>query len=418
MRVRIRGIYATALTYLFLKNGFEIVQQTPQIAERFFMDIIRSPADVTVKDGIDKGEIVSVGEDIYNFMRSIFKYSPIWRSPIKLYSVVSTEDCKFMNFIVEPCLSEGLVIKPPVEGKIILSSPRAVGKFAMVWKGDGRTFFSEHIDERDSQRLLSVSIPFNKKGYNVKWRSNAAMATTAELKEELENLTMRYSYNDFREQGEDFLKVTLSLEDKLFLDDIRSLVINTMKFHHMLKMTYSNEVDIEEGKVNPSPEKLLTSLIGDNMIEAIEHVKPNGKRVLLKGGTIVQKEIGRDYYWLKIRREFKSGGIYDGLNLKIEDGDYDLVELDSRNWYQIHRYHDRNNNLKGLYVNISTPPELLKNRIRYLDLEVDVVKVNNTVNIIDLEELEANKPILGEFLYKKALEIAQNIKDKLNEDKI
>lgn len=69
MRVRIRGIYATALTYLFLKNGFEIVQQTPQIAERFFMDIIRSPADVTVKDGIDKGEIVSVGEDIYNFMR-------------------------------------------------------------------------------------------------------------------------------------------------------------------------------------------------------------------------------------------------------------------------------------------------------------------------------------------------------------
>jgi RNA-binding protein AU-1 len=88
MRVRIRGIYTTALTYLFLKSGYTIVQQTPQIVERFGIDTINEPADVTIKDGVDKGEIVSIGEDIYNFLRSTLKYSSIWKSPVKLYSVI------------------------------------------------------------------------------------------------------------------------------------------------------------------------------------------------------------------------------------------------------------------------------------------------------------------------------------------
>ena len=410
MKVRVRGIYATALTKLFLDHGFEVVQQTPQIALRFNSEIREEPADVTVKDGNDKGEIISVGQDLYDFFRGIFKYSFVWKSPVKLYSIIQTKDCKYMDFEVEPCLEQGLVVKPPTEGKIILAPPRAVGKYAMVWRenGEGKTFFSEHINREERIRLLSISIPFNKKGYNVKWRSNAAVAQDHELKEELERLAMKFDNEDFKGQGEDFNKVTLSLEDKIMLDELRRKVVpQTINFHHMLKMSLSNEVDaVENG--NGKVTDLLDSLITDFM--EIEHIKADGEVLHLRKGKVIYKEINDKYFIIRLMRVFDREGIYDGLNVKIEKDDYDIVEYDSRKWYQIHRYFNKDGKLKGIYVNISTPPEILKGKIRYLDLEVDIVKVGNEIKVIDIEKLEKVKDIIGEHLYKKAFEIIEEVK--------
>ena len=412
MRVRIRGIYATALTYLFLKSGYKIVQPTPQIIERFGLEVANEPADVTVKDGIDRGEIVSIGQDTYEFLRTTFKYSSVWKSPVKLYSVIETSDCKYMGYDVEPCLDRGTVIKPPVEGKIVISPVRAVGKSAMVWRGEGKTFFSEHIRDEVKEKLLSISLPFNRKGYNVKWRSNSAFMTSEELKEELETLVMKYENEDFRNQGEDFVRVILSLEDKLFLDGIRNLVVKTMKFHHMLKYSYHHsEVDIEEQKDNPDPAPLLNKLLRDTM--TIEHIKADGKKYLLREGKVIYSEVTKDYYLIRLRREFKGGGYYDGLDIPIEDGDYDIVEFDSRQWYQVHKYYNSEGKLKGIYVNISTPPELLAGKIRYLDLEVDVVKKDSEVKVLDLDELEKKKSLLGEELYKKAILTSEQVKNSL-----
>ncbi|MEM0173815.1 MAG: RNA-binding protein, partial [Sulfolobaceae archaeon] len=49
LRARIRGIYATALTYIF-SNIFKIVQQSLEISQRFNKEIIKEPAEVTIKD--------------------------------------------------------------------------------------------------------------------------------------------------------------------------------------------------------------------------------------------------------------------------------------------------------------------------------------------------------------------------------
>ena len=408
MKVRIRGIYATALTKLFLDHGFEVVQQTPQIALRFNSEIREEPADVTVKDGNDKGEIISIGQDLYSFFRSVFKYSFVWKSPVKLYSVIQTEDCKYMGFEVEPCLEQGLVVKPPVEGKLILAVPKAVGKYAMVWRGDGKTFFSEHINREERVRLLSISLPFNKKGYNVKWRSNAPVAHDYELKEELERLSMKFDNEDFKGQGEDFNKVTLSLEDKIMLDKERRRVIpQTINFHHMLKMSISNEVDAvenESGRV----EDLINSLITDFM--EIEHIKAEGEVLHLRKGKVIYKEVTDSYFVIRLMRVFDREGVYDGLNVNIEKEDYDIVEFDSRKWYQIHRYFSKDGKLKGIYVNISTPPEILKGKTRYLDLEADVIKIGNEIKILDIDKLEKVRDIIGEYLYKKAFEVIEEVK--------
>ncbi|WP_373467875.1 DUF402 domain-containing protein [Acidianus infernus] len=394
MKIRIRGIYATALTYMLSKN-FEIVQQSPQIAERFMQEIIREPADITFKDGEDKGSLIVIGsaDNFENYLKEIFPYSIVWKSPVKLYSLIETQNCKYQNYDVEPCLEKGIVIKPPTDGrKIILSPPKAVSKFAMVWRGEGKTFFSEHIVPEERKRLLNISTKYNKKGYNVKWRSNAQFEKNYLLEKDLENLMFKYENNDFSKQGCDFYLINLSLEDKLELDKIRSLVVPTINFHHMLKLSRSREVDIaESGKDNVT--QILESLIKDYM--GIEHIKINGRRIFLKPGKVIEKRVSDNGYFLLLRREISGNGYYDGLGIRKEEGDYDIMEIDSRKWHEVHNYYSKDGTLKGKYINISTPPELLDGKIRYIDLEVDIIIKNGEKIVIDEDKLEENKKYLS-----------------------
>lgn len=394
MKIRIRGIYATALTYILSKN-FEIVQQSPQIAERFMQEIIREPADITFKDGEDKGSLIVIGsaDNFENYLKEIFPYSIVWKSPVKLYSLIETQNCKYQNYDVEPCLEKGIVIKPPTDGrKIILSPPKAVSKFAMLWRGEGKTFFSEHIAPEERKRLLNISTKYNKKGYNVKWRSNAQFEKNYLLEKDLENLMFKYENNDFSKQGCDFYLINLSLEDKLELDKIRSLVVPTINFHHMLKLSRPREVDIaESGKDNVT--QILESLIKDYM--GIEHIKINGRRIFLKPGKVIEKRVSDNGYFLLLRREISGNGYYDGLGIRKEEGDYDIMEIDSRKWHEVHNYYSKDGTLKGKYINISTPPELLDGKIRYIDLEVDIIIKNGEKIVIDEDKLEENKKYLS-----------------------
>lgn len=413
MNIRIRGIYSTALTYILSQMNFNIVQQSLQIIERFKMSYKPVPADVTIKDSNQKGNIIilghKVGLDMYRVIRDIFKYSIIWKSPVKLYSVINSRDCQFNGFKVEPCYETGLVTKPPLDGKIVVSEPKAVGRFVMIWrsqKGLGKVSFSEHISPEQRERLKSLSLSLTNKGYNIKWRSNAPYASNSELRNELEKLAIDYDSSNFSNQGEDFIYVVPSLEDKRMLDIIRAKIVPTVNFHHMLKLSYTSQVDdIENSSLDNV--NLLNNLIANFL--NIEHMKPDGKIVKLTGGLVEHKEINKDYFVIRLKRTFTAGGIYDGLEVEKEEGDYDIVEFDSRKWYQIHRYYSAKNEFKGIYVNISTPPELLLGKIRYIDLEIDVVKVDNQVKVIDSEKLEDRKELLGTELYNKALSTVNEV---------
>ncbi|WP_338601975.1 DUF402 domain-containing protein [Sulfolobus tengchongensis] len=418
-KVRIRGIYATALTLIFSSLSYEIVQQSIQIAERFMQEVKNVPADITIKDyEEDRGKLIIMGNGVnHDDLLNIFKYSSILRSPVKLYSVIDVdENCTYMNFKVEPCIREGLVIKPPYDGKIIVSEVKAVSKYAMLWRGKGITTFSEYIkDEYDKLRLLALSKPLNRKGYNVKWRSNAKYATLDELKEDLEKLLLKFENRDFKEQGEDFYLITLSLPDKLYLDEVRREVINTINFHHMLKLSYNKEVDLVEDR-NEKPIKLLEDLIMDFM--SIEHVKVDGRTIHLKGGKVIEKQVSEGGYRILLRRELSGNGVLDGIGKTIEDGDYDIVEYNSDKWYQIHKYYNINNSLKGIYINISTPPELLRGKIRYLDLEIDIAIKDSEVLVLDEDEFHKKSAYMPPSLINKTKEIVSYLIEQIKQNKL
>ncbi|MCY0859278.1 MAG: DUF402 domain-containing protein [Sulfolobaceae archaeon] len=408
VKVRIRGIFSTALTSI-LSKYFTIVQQSLEIAERFSSEQIFEDSDVTIKDNDDKSYLIVLGSiDISDKLREIFKTSVIWNSPVKIYSVIEVKDCEYNGYKVEPCLEEGTVIKAPFEDKVIrIDVPKAVSKYAFLWrseKGAGRTFFSEHIRDYETRtKLLSASLPFNRKGYNVKWRSNAKFLDFSQLKDELEKLMMKYENRDFKDQGEYFTIVIPSMEDKLALDEERRKVIFTTRFHHMLKATYGKEVDVTEEQKVECPKGLINDLLM-NKIETIEHVKVDGEIIHLKGGEMIDSKITDDCnYYLRLKRVFHTRGEYDGLNVEKEPEDYDIFWLSSKDWYSVHHYFSKDGELKGIYINISTPAELFKGKIRYLDLEVDVaITPNSEAKVLDKDKLEEKRQLMGQELYKRA----------------
>ena len=414
MRARLRGIYTTALTYLLKSKGFKVVQQSAVIAERFGEDIVEEEADVTIKDlDEDRGALFAMGADITDTLRELFPFSFVWRSPVKLYSVIEPEGCQYAGFRVEPCLEKGLVLRPPLDGVIRLGEPKAVGKFAMVWRGEGRTYFSEHIDRDTKTLLLSISLPWNRKGYNVKWRSNARGAKPEELRDELSRLAVRFDAEDFKGQGDSFAVVVLSLPDKLHLDEVRGQVIKTTRFHHMIKTSDPELADrVDEGKVGL--EDAIKSLLREEM--EIEHVKAPYELVKLRRGELVSFSFDGMDYSLVLRRELRPGGKLDVLGLPIEDGDYDEFYLASDKWYGVHVYRDKEGRIKGVLVNVQTPTEVKKGSVRYLDLEVDVGYKDGEVIVADLEELERKREWLGDPLYRKTKEVSEEVARRLESE--
>lgn len=61
VRVKIRGIYATALTGLLLKRGFEIVSPSEVIRARFGLPESPGPEEVLIVDRRDKQGVAIEG---------------------------------------------------------------------------------------------------------------------------------------------------------------------------------------------------------------------------------------------------------------------------------------------------------------------------------------------------------------------
>lgn len=181
----------------------------------------------------------------------------------------------------------------------------------------------------------------------------------------------------------------------------------------MLKLSYNREIDNAEEK-GENPVNLLQNLIQDFM--KIEHIKADGKVIYLKGGKVIEKEVNENNYRIVLKREFEREGILDNIGKKIEKGDYDIVEYNSEKWYQIHKYYDSKGTLKGIYINISTPPELLRGKIRYLDLEVDLVINNNEVYLVDEEEFNRKSIYMPPSLISKTKRVVEDILRKIKEN--
>lgn len=118
---------------------------------------------------------------------------------------------------------------------------------------------------------------------------------------------------------------------------------------------------------------------------SIVHAKP-WKRTITMRGSITSW----DGELLTLERMFSAGGQYDSLNLPKLAGDWGTIEIPLGGWVLRRAYFRRDGTLIGELFNIQTPAEIDDRGVRYVDLEIDVVRLpDGHVAVVDEEDLEA-----------------------------
>jgi len=439
IRARVRGIYSTAISKILHDNGVELVDVSPVIAERLGIDERRGkPADVTVKSDENNpsqililgfpGEVHTVSSIIEDTVPDIIVYRPkiglyaafkariigqegrecIAETPVGPATLVDEPDCVAGKEIPVT------VVKVPVrpgERMVISSRVRVVGKYAIVGKGSGVSFSNFIRNKERISRLLEASAKYVRQGFSIRWRSNADEAKLEEVVNEIPQLISRLREVEHRLAsakpleivyiGEFMRLVELTYNSKIYLDIVRSEVTSTAPYHHILR---SDEIrnnglvdlldiiaaEIDCSKLAALVRKWIAHRLSNKRDILILHKRITKKNIVL--GKAKPTEITADgKIRALVKRSVRSSGEYDGLNVPKEPGDKILTYLIEGSWITEHRYFNKNGDLKGIYINVNTPPEFLPSgQVQYVDLEIDLVRASgDPCRIVDSKLLLA-----------------------------
>jgi probable ribonuclease FAU-1 len=285
---------------------------------------------------------------------------------------------------------------------------------AQRFMGMERAKFSERADGE-------IGDLEGKQGVFVQGDPDACARTTELIKENFLDAVLRKSATP-RPTEIEFPHFTKSM-----LDEERNKIVPTLFHHHRLKTIASEVVDLIERKgLNDHPEQrkaasedLEKRLIWDGYSLgkeiAIEHVKLDGELVNLSEGELIEADFKARKLVLK-RRKFKGRSKYDGLNVEKREGDYAITEAKEGDWFYKHTYLRKNGELIGWYFNVNTPIEFYPDKIRYVDLEIDVVaRPGGMVEVIDepILERQVQAGYLGHRLGEKASQVAYELRPML-----
>lgn len=464
--VRIRGIYSTALTKLLLDRGFKISQPSKKIAERLNLEKSYEDFDVDIYDKKDDQGVILVGtrvEDVKRVFEEEFVDVFFRKMPYQLYGIykgmVVNRDEKYIyvdigdaigtmqinelpdamegdevlvqvkKYNVLPHLSPNLTI--PGDYAVLIPKPVGAQKHVKISRK------IKENSERERLKILGLSIDLGEWG--ILWRTAAAYKDWNLLRDELINLSKlgdrlkeaeSYSAPARIIEGRNIYEVEFGGGAKKKLDEVRDRVIPTIEGHHQFKAydpEFSFAVEIAESILARTGGRVK---VREGFIEAVvnnkgpkpgwlfhlEHVKPDGQKVRIGPGEIM--EVSPNPLRVVFKRRLKPGKFYDGLEMPIENGDYAITEIEEGKWWFKHSYYSRNGELKGEYYNINTPIELYPDRARYIDLEVDIVRwPDGKKEIIDQDKLEEHYKdgIISEKLYRAVLKITQEIFERVDE---
>ncbi|MEM2904445.1 MAG: DUF402 domain-containing protein [Candidatus Bathyarchaeia archaeon] len=314
VKVRLRGVYATALTRLLLDEGFEVVQLSPEAQRRFGLGENPYPYDVTVHDRTD------------------------------------------------------------LQGVEARGSLEALEEF--------RSALTRH--------LLDVVVRAHPSSWEPSFRSPR--------------------------EARGLLDIEFPAVSKRRLDEFRSRVVPTLPKHHYYRAAGGNlasaaamaEKLLVAGRSAEEVQALLEETIrpeypAEDDPVGIQHVKLRGPTLDLGRAVLEAYDEGRAE--LRLRRTLRPGGLYDGLGVRKEEGDYAVTDVKLDAWSLRTRYFSKGGALKGAYVNLNTPVELYPTAIRYVDLEVDLtVTAEGDVHVVDEERLDeaAEKGVITEELAEAA----------------
>ena len=462
-RIRVRGIYSTALTRVLLTSGYDVVQASPPIRRRFDESFDDTDHDVDVettndRQGVGVGGESAVVADVVETLR-VGTDTLAWESQTPRGAVFDARVVETLGGGAVCDLGEGEGYLPyhvtdahVEEGDELRVQVRADRP---PWSGDraelGTTLETDAglatlvagkrgvtVDTRDDAAgrelagmtdLLGVDVP---DGWGIRWRHAATDADMGTLRTALtdavDRATALASVRDEpieapsrRLRPASTSWVWFGRESRFALDDYRREVATTMPGHHRTKAgaeAASAGVDFAEALCVPEgefPFDVVTRQFGpvEGDTVSIGHGKPDGRLITLGRGEVV--EHGPDGT-LAGRREMGGSGTYDALGVDQEPGDVALTKFREGRWWYPTVYRSHEGEVKGTYVNVCTPVECFPDVVRYVDLHVDVVKhADGAVERVDDDELDdaVEAGELSEALAEKARSVASSLESAL-----
>ncbi|WP_253736352.1 DUF402 domain-containing protein [Halohasta salina] len=471
-RVRIRGIYTTALTQRCLDAGWQVVQASGPIERRFDEAFGTDAHDVAIETTADRQGVGVHGapaavDAAAELVGDVGIDALRWADPAPVGAVfdgqvtdttgrgavVDLGDCEgYLPFRrVDGHVETGDSVRVQVEEAaapwtddrpLVDTTIEVAGGLVTLVPGDGEPT----VDTRDESAarelvgmtdLLGVEAP---DGWRIRWTHAATEASMDALEAALDRTADRAADltaslgtggldGGLAAAGDapDELAapaagawIWFGRESRFGLDEIRRAVTTTMPGHHRIKAGSSDAsagVDFVEALCAPDgafPFETVADTFGPAEGDDVEiaHGKPAGHCISLGSGTVTD----RDAESLTVRRSLSGGGTYDGLGVDREHGDTATTTFREGRWWYPTVYRDNEGTVKGTYVNVCTPVECFPQSVRYVDLHVDVLKhADGTVERVDDDELDAAVEAgdVPEPLAEKARSVASALENAL-----
>ncbi len=477
IKTRIRGIYSQSLTQILLQNHFDIVQPNPEVARRFGLPFRQDIPDVDIWDRSDLQGIVAIAYEsdlirLNDVLRRrlgwvITRTPRVAKSSIYKGCVLGMDDKtgqtrvdlgEISGLLPDRGLQCGSYVMVQVRAHDygrkapVLSSSITIPGRAAVLLPEPVVRLSTKIKSQDSRRdllQLGRKIREHTGRWGVLWRTAARNLTEETLRDEVDDLldTAQRVYSVYDDldsiellfEGTSNADIEFPAEVKEALDKTRGKIRPTIQRHHFYKSAgYASLVDFaemiieerasEKGYIASKLEKIFSRDLPkvDDPIN-IEHVKLDGRAILLGRGRIIELNARG----LVLRRQFRytsrklkiSQHHLNGVEVQSDEGDYALTEVIPGSRRLVTNYYSREGQPKGTYVNINTGIEIYPSngtspsRIRYIDLEIDVVApTDGEIRIIDQHLLKraAQRGFITNEMAKQAHSEARIVLDEMS----
>ncbi len=477
MTVRVRGIYATALTRLLTEAGETVVQASPPIRERFDAEFAVAPADATVETTEDRQGLAVSGdpdavERVADLATGVGRDALRWSAGAPRGAVVDGVVREAGDAGATVPLADGVVGFLPYSkaDEHVREGDRLrvqVHEPSPPW-ADGdpvvgttlRTHGAVASVERDAERavlrgppgmgreeaartteLLDADVP---DGWGVRWGRAAAEADLEAMDAALDRAAARAGDLEAALEGgangdaparvvtpEATEWVWFGRESRFAMDGHRAAVETTMAGHHRVKAgseSASAAVDFAEAVAGADalppaddpdafPFDAVTAQFGPREGDRVTvgHGKPAGHRIDLGRGEVAERDPTGG---VTVRRSMSPGGTYDGLGVERAAGDEAVTRFREGRWWYPTVYRSEGGDRKGTYVNVCTPVEVFPRTVRYVDLHVDVVRhADGRVERLDDDELDAavERGLVPPDLAEKARSVAASVESALSE---
>ena len=449
--LRIRGLYAAALTSLFRQHhqDWEIVQPDDEVRACLPGDWRMDSPDVAIDERADAQGVrdtlqLSGSDDgierVLSILQQQFTDIIVRRSGMQvgsmylgLVGLVSRERRQSVVYLGGQLSGTLPMAGPddrgpeigariPVRVEALGNGPDKRPQLSAVLTVPGRyavlsmtpaVRISKQINSAAArERLQQLGQSLQTNGWGIIWRTAAQNAADEVLSEEIQDLVQQSG--DLRERlsgakalgylygGDVSTQVEMPGDAKRLCDHLRAELLPTLPGHHKYKAqgdVYGATVDALEKELPAEVLRNRTAPLGVlASVNAMQSPLRDTLRVRMRGirdGAAMQYEGQRVAYdldagWVEVRQELRNRDSYPaGLRLDKRPGDYTVTRFQEGSWHYMTRFYGRQGAWKADYAGIATPTAIFSDQLHLVDLGVSVChSPEQAAELIGIESLQ------------------------------